>query len=234
MDPTIKLSEELTLNTRLPSEWIVYLYDKQLFKKMANKTNCTVKPHKEIYSISTINDLMYFIQLMKVNSDDKNNTSQKINLDMNDYIVMRKGIEPIWEDPKNSNGGIFTVIMPHAKGYGVWSTILMHMLGETLCEDMKNINGMTVSYISDTYGVNSTKSLNGNQTYIKIWDGKPDNTRNGFFEDLQPDVKNMIATESIMYAPNKVKKGFGDKKLTNNNYNNNGNRRGGFHSKRRY
>ena len=42
---------------------------------------------------------------------------------MNDYIIMRKGIEPIWEDPKNSNGGTFTVKMAHSKGYDVWSTL---------------------------------------------------------------------------------------------------------------
>ena len=89
----------------LPNQWVLYLYDKQLFKKMANRPGFNAKPHKEICTITTINDLIYILQLLEVKSNQLSST--KINLDANDYIIMRKGIEPIWEDPKNSNGGTF-------------------------------------------------------------------------------------------------------------------------------
>nr|AEX62927.1 eukaryotic translation initiation factor 4E-like protein [Moumouvirus Monve] len=121
---------------------------------------------------------------------------------------MRKGIEPIWEDPRNSNGGTFTVKMNHLKGYEVWSLFVMYILGETLNEyDMDNINGITVSYISDAYNFNATAKQNINSfTYIKIWDGKSNRTRDEFINILPVEILDKIKHESIMYSQNNKKK----------------------------
>ena len=108
---------------------------------------------------------------------------------MNDYIIMREGIEPIWEDPRNKNGGTFSVKIGHKKGYENWSMFMTHILGETLMQDMSNINGISMSYISsdDDMGptvaegtissVGSAPSpsfADRGSTFLKIWDGKPD------------------------------------------------------------
>jgi hypothetical protein len=169
----------------------------------------------------------------KLKIDLMNNS--KINLDSNDYIIMRKGIEPIWEDPKNSNGGTFTIKMNHAKGYDVWSTFVMYMLGETLTHDMHNINGITVSYISDEYAKFSGNNMPNNNncyTYIKIWDGKQGRTRDQFVSTLPSDLLDKIKTESLKYTANNEKRDYGGdiiSKLNNSKkttfYNKN---RGGF------
>ena len=119
-------------NIRLPNEWVLYLYDKQLFKKIANRPNFQAKPHKALCTISTVNDLFYILELMKSSCGPKikigtSDTNVKINLDANDYIII-KGIEPIWEDPRNSDGGTFTIKMDHTKGYDVWTTFVLHIL----------------------------------------------------------------------------------------------------------
>lgn len=231
-------------NIKLPNEWVLYLYDKQLFKKIANRPNFQAKPHREICTISTVNDLIYIIQLMKieVKCDNKLNidfsNSDRINLDMNDYIIMRKGIEPIWEDPKNWNGGTFTIKMSHKKGYDVWSSFIMHMLGETLTHEMEYINGITVSYISDAYNTNNPSPATCNSyTYLKIWDGKTDRTRDQFVNILPMDILENIRTESLMYSPNNKKKDFNEKNIItkiNNNRERGGfsNNRGGFSNNR--
>ena len=214
-------------NIMLPNEWVLYLYDKQLFKKLANRSNFQAKPYKENYIIKNMNDLVFLLHLMKIKVNS-NGMSNKINLDMNDYIIMRKGIEPIWEDPKNYNGGTFTIKIAHEKGYDLWSTFIMYMLGETLTNEMNNINGITVSYISDT----SSNSY----TYIKIWDARPDRTRDQFVNILPINILEKIKDESLMYSQNNKKKDFGVeniiKKLHNNSY---GNReKGGFTRKKHY
>jgi hypothetical protein len=228
------------MDTNLPNQWVLYLYDKQLFKKMANRPNFQAKPHKELCTITTVNDLIYILQLMEVKSepnlkiDFMNNN--KINLDANDYIIMRKGIEPIWEDPKNSDGGTFTIKMNHSKGYEVWSMFVMYMLGETLTHEMHNINGITVSYISDAYNFHNpgTSTNNNSYTYIKIWDGKTDRNRDQFVNILPMDLLEKIRSESLMYSQNNKKKDFNEKniisKLNNNSHKNSygGRDRGGF------
>ena len=230
----------------LPNQWVLYLYDKQLFKKMANRPNFQAKPHREICTITTVNDLIYILQLMEIKCEPNLKTkpagSNIINLDANDYIIMRKGIEPIWEDPKNSNGGTFTIKMAHTKGYDVWSTFIMYMLGETMTYEMHNINGITVSYISDVNSFhNPTNSTNNSYTYIKIWDAKSDRTRDQFVNILPVDLLEKIKNESLMYSQNNKKKDFNEKniinKLNSNKHNSYGRRdRGGFvnYSNKRY
>ncbi|AAV50761.1 eukaryotic translation initiation factor 4E-like protein [Acanthamoeba castellanii mimivirus] len=244
-------------NIKLPNEWVLYLYDKQLFKKMANRPNFQAKPHKALCTISTVNDLLYIMELMKVNNDPKIKsveTDGKINLDANDYIIMRKGIEPIWEDPRNSNGGTFTVKMDHSKGYDVWKIFIQYILGETLTSeisDMKSINGITVSYISDSYNFQNPASKNtlgntlgnslgnslgnglGNSfTYIKIWDGKPDRTRDQFVSMLPATIIDKIKSDSLMYSQNSKKKHFNEKNIIGklNSGRKPSNTRGGFSS----
>lgn len=211
----------------LPNKWVLYLYDKQLFRNLANKQNVNTKPHKEVCKIETLNDLVYLLKIMEVKVDQTENKTMpinlgmnKINLDMNDYIIMREGIEPIWEDPKNSNGGTFTIKMAHKKGYLVWSTFIKYMLGETMIPDMENINGISVSYIPETeaYGPNPNIRINNSNddsfhTYVKVWDGKSDRTRNEFLELLPEEIIDIIQTESIKYYANNKKKDFNEKNI---------------------
>ena len=250
-DTSKKNEDDIPMNIpltdiKLPNQWVLYLYDKQLYKKIgkSNKSNFQVKPHKELCTISTVNDLVYILQLMEVKLEPKakldfvnnNSNNNKINLDVNDYIIMRKGIEPIWEDPKNSEGGTFTIKMNHAKGFDVWCTFVMYMMGETMTYEMHNINGITVSYISDSYSFNNQNSANVNSyTYIKIWDGKSGRTRDQFVNILPVDLLTKIKSESLMYSFNKKKKNFGDKHVVDNFTTSNRGKmhRGGFSNRRR-
>jgi hypothetical protein len=211
-------------NIMLPNIWVLYLYDKQLFKKMANRPNFQAKPHLKLCEITTVNDLMYILQLMNVKNISSQTNNDHINLDVNDYIIMRKGIEPIWEDPKNSNGGTFTIKIPHQKGYDVWSTFIMYILGETFCTDMEQINGITVSYITDNYHGNHSN----NYTYIKIWDAKHGRTRDQFIGILPIDILNKIKDESLMYSQNNRKEDFNKKNLLSKLGNRNSQDNGGF------
>lgn len=222
----------------LPHEWVLYLYDKQSFKKMVNKPNYKIKPYTEVCTLRTVNDLMYILQLMESPLENNITTGNKIggkkNLDANDYIIMKKGIEPIWEDPRNSNGGTFSIKMSHQKGYDVWMTFLMYMLGDTLSDEMNYINGITASFIPDTNNFNgNSTSTHTNYTYIKIWDGKEGRTRDDFVNILPHDLLMKIKGESLMYSQNNKKKDFGGDAIITQlqkqkTYDNKRNTRGGY------
>jgi len=249
----------------LPDQWIVYLYDKQLFKKVANKQNFQAEPYRAVCTINTVNDLINLLQLMKLhvpaNHGQKNknmsmggpgagssrsgpsNMIEKINLDMNDYIIMRKGIEPIWEDPRNKNGGTFSVKIDHARGYDVWSTFMIYILGETLTQNMNTINGISVSYISDTTNINTQPVENSRvlpiaenkshgYTFIKIWDGKQDRDKEKFMSILPEEIISQIKNDSIRYTFNNQKNDYNESinsKINGKKYGFE-NKRGGFRS----
>lgn len=63
-------------------------------------------------------------------------------------FVMKKGITPMWEDPKNRNGGCFSYKVTNKVVHEVWKTLFYRLCGETLCIDKKYnscINGITIS-----------------------------------------------------------------------------------------
>ena len=63
-------------------------------------------------------------------------------------FVMRDGITPMWEDPKNRNGGCFSYKIINKHAPEVWKTLFYLLCGESLCissEYSKHINGITIS-----------------------------------------------------------------------------------------
>lgn len=63
-------------------------------------------------------------------------------------FVMRNGITPMWEDPKNRMGGCFSYKVSNKQVYEIWKKLFYLLCGEKLCVDPnhnKHINGITIS-----------------------------------------------------------------------------------------
>jgi len=63
-------------------------------------------------------------------------------------FLMRKGIAPMWEDPKNRTGGCFSYRILNKQVADVWRTLMLLTCGETLTTNQslsKHINGITIS-----------------------------------------------------------------------------------------
>jgi len=63
-------------------------------------------------------------------------------------FLMRKGITPMWEDPKNRTGGCFSYRILNKQVADVWRTLVYLCCGETLTINpahSKHINGITIS-----------------------------------------------------------------------------------------
>ena len=63
-------------------------------------------------------------------------------------FVMREGITPMWEDPRNRNGGCFSYKVINKSVPEVWKSLFYLLCGESLCEtseQMKHVNGITIS-----------------------------------------------------------------------------------------
>jgi hypothetical protein len=63
-------------------------------------------------------------------------------------FVMREGITPMWEDPRNRNGGCFSYKVVNKAVPEVWRSLFYSLCGETLCVDprhSRHINGIAIS-----------------------------------------------------------------------------------------
>jgi hypothetical protein len=63
-------------------------------------------------------------------------------------FFMRKGIAPMWEDPKNRCGGCFSYRILNKQVPELWKTLVLLSCGESLTTNSlhhKHINGITIS-----------------------------------------------------------------------------------------
>ena len=61
-------------------------------------------------------------------------------------FIMRNGIHPLWEDPKNRQGGCFSLKISNKNVCEVWKKIMYSTVGETISKSKKlYINGCTIS-----------------------------------------------------------------------------------------
>ena len=63
-------------------------------------------------------------------------------------FIMRKGINPTWEDTKNSKGGCFSFKVSNKNVPYVWRDLSYTLMGETVANDPKfqeSVTGITIS-----------------------------------------------------------------------------------------
>jgi len=74
-------------------------------------------------------------------------------------FVMREGVTPMWEDPKNRNGGCFSYKITNKNVYDVWRDLTYILVGESISSNLSFMNSVT--------GI--TISPKKNFCIIKIW-----------------------------------------------------------------
>jgi len=74
-------------------------------------------------------------------------------------FMMRQGIKPTWEDPKNRNGGCFSYKVTNKSVYKVWKDLTYVVVGSSISKNDNFVNSVT--------GI--TISPKKNFCIIKIW-----------------------------------------------------------------
>jgi hypothetical protein len=63
-------------------------------------------------------------------------------------FIMRNGIVPMWEDPKNRHGGCFSYKVANKHVFEVWRDLTYVLVGETISSSnpfVNNVSGITIS-----------------------------------------------------------------------------------------
>lgn len=126
------------MQTSETSEEVHTLYDKwTLWAHLPHDTDWSLKSYKKIMEVSTVEDIIRLYRGIP---------EKMIKNCM--LFVMRSGISPTWEDPKNRNGGCFSFKVTNKNVYQIWRNLSFMLVGETLSNNkqlLKNINGITIS-----------------------------------------------------------------------------------------
>lgn len=112
---------------KLNSEWDLWVHD-------IDSNDWTINDYKKIFTIKTVSD---FWKLF--------NNITKLNHKYYHFFLMRNGILPIWEDVNNRNGGICSLKSDMNKGIDIFTVLGAHAVGETMLQDMNDLNGISFS-----------------------------------------------------------------------------------------
>jgi len=113
----------------LNDKWILWAH-------LPHDIDWTLSSYKEIVEIDSVEDgLCIFENLPEI-------------LVKNCMLfLMRKGINPVWEDENNKEGGCFSYKINSKNAQVIWNNLSYTLMGETLSSDdiSNTINGITIS-----------------------------------------------------------------------------------------
>jgi len=112
---------------RLNDKWILWYHD-------PNDTKWDINSYKKISSLESINDFWNTYEFL----------NNKI-IENSMLFLMRGGIQPMWEDKKNINGGCwsFKITKGNIKKY--WTELSIFLLSENIINDYTCVNGISIS-----------------------------------------------------------------------------------------
>lgn len=114
----------------LKDEWCFWAH-------LPHDTEWSLNSYKNIYTGKTVDEIIAITQSIP----DKLIKNCML-------FIMRKGITPLWEDPKNRSGGCFSYKVNNKIVVESWKKLSYSLIGETLSKNknlQSQINGITIS-----------------------------------------------------------------------------------------
>ena len=108
-----------------------------LWAHLPHDTDWSMNSYKQIYTLTTVEETIAVTE-----------TLPDILVKNCMLFMMRQGIKPIWEDPKNRNGGCFSYKVSNKQVYTVWKELSYVLLGDSISKNssfVANVNGITIS-----------------------------------------------------------------------------------------
>jgi len=138
MMPALNKSSNLNSDTDKAHTHVHHLSDAWiLWAHLPHDTDWTIKSYTNIYEFNTLEQAVTITEMLP--------PKLIINCML---FLMRKGINPIWEDERNRNGGCFSYKIINKDVPDAWKQMSYLLVGETMSDNKKilpHINGITIS-----------------------------------------------------------------------------------------
>lgn len=115
---------------QLKDNWVLWAH-------LPHDTNWNLESYKNIYKFTCVEEVIAITDLLP---------HKLVSNCM--LFIMREGINPVWEDPKNRGGGCFSYKVNNKNVYECWKKLSYLLTGEYLVSKLKiqeTINGITIS-----------------------------------------------------------------------------------------
>jgi len=122
----VAVEEYHTLNDK----WVMWVH-------LPHDTDWSINSYKKIYTIGSVEEAIAITE-----------TLPEIMVNNCMLFLMRNGVKPIWEDPKNRAGGCFSYKITNKSVYNVWKQLSYVVMGESISNEasfVTNVTGITIS-----------------------------------------------------------------------------------------
>ena len=139
MDSLASSSIPILFNENIKNESLVHQLNNKwnLWAHLPHDTDWTVNSYKSIYKFKTVEDAVAITE-----------TLPEMLVKNCMLFVMKDGITPVWEDPKNREGGCFSYKVSNKNVYEVWKDLTYILVGESISSNtafVNNVTGITIS-----------------------------------------------------------------------------------------
>ncbi len=150
-----------------------------LWAHLPHDTDWSIESYQNLYTVRTAEDIIAITESLP-------ETLVKNCM----MFLMKEGVKPTWEDPKNREGGCFSYKVNNKHVYTVWKELSYVLVGNTISRDedfVANVTGITIS-------------PKKNFCIIKIW---MTNCNNQNAAMIVNEITNLVSTNSIFkkHAP---------------------------------
>jgi hypothetical protein len=126
LEAALKLNNEFH---NVSHKWILWAH-------LPHNIDWTLKSYIQISTFSTLEEIIAVTELLP---------SSLIENCM--LFMMKQGISPMWEDPKNRNGGYFSYKVLNKNVAKAWTELTYRIVGGSISNELsfvKNVNGITI------------------------------------------------------------------------------------------
>lgn len=155
------ISTDISKCHKLKYKWVLWAH-------LPQDPDWTVKSYKKIYTFKTVEETIGITESLP--ADLVKNCM---------LFIMRENVNPMWEDPKNRNGGCFSYKVSNKSVVDVWRDLTYVLIGDTISTNSTFVNSVT--------GI--TISPKKNFCIVKIWMTNCDHQNP---QIVTPDVKQLI------------------------------------------
>ena len=114
----------------LADKWTIWAH-------LPHDTDWSITSYKKIYTIDSVEGAIAISETMP-----------DVLVKNCMLFLMREGIKPIWEDPKNRQGGCFSYKISNKNVFEVWKDLSYVLVGESISNQssfVANVTGITIS-----------------------------------------------------------------------------------------
>jgi hypothetical protein len=130
MATAVEDTEQVTGCNRLESTWVLWAH-------FPHDTDWTINSYKLVAEFDTAESVIAVMETLP---------EQLVKNCM--LFLMKKGIQPIWEDPLNRDGGCFSYKTQNRDVYNAWKHLTYAVTGESVTSSellRSSVNGITIS-----------------------------------------------------------------------------------------